>query len=405
MGVWQVGLMLSRLRHWTRSHPSGVGASTREQWITNPRAATAATVVAITVALVPDLIESGGDSWFEIAVSSVIVASPLLLVPRWPRTALAASMAGSILASVVWLLWAFEFPAVLVLAAAAGVRAATPWVLVACGTVSLTLPWVLDGWLYEDSPDFSTSQIVATLILGVTFAALSVGFGTLLAVSDEQAERLVAFERAEREAALEGQRHAIARELHDVAAHHLAALSVRLRTEQMVGHQAGAEAALAHAAQRTDEALASMRQIVHVLRSESAAPGPPSARVEDLEDLFARMSDAGVQVQFAGDTSAFNGPPALEMTIVRVVQEALTNVLQHSETDTVSVAITDAVHGITVIIEDPGPSRAGQADARSGFGLIGLAELVGAVGGSFVSEANPRGGWSTRAAFKRSAST
>ncbi len=398
--MWHVGLMLRYLSRRAGPDWSDTGALPRELWITHQTPANAATLVAFVAAVAPALVESGGDSWFEIVLSSGIVAAPLLLVPRWPRLALAASTIGAMLASVVWLVLAFEVPVVLVLAAAASVRAASLWFLIVWGAVSLTVPYVLDAWLFEESLPWSTSQIVATVILGTAFSALSVAFGALLALSGEQAERLVAFERSNREVALQGQRNAIARELHDVAAHRLAALSVRLRTEQMVGPQPG-EAALAHAADQTDEALASMRQIVRVLRSEAGVAEQPAAKLEDLDDLFISMANAGLPVEFAGNTDGLDVPPTLQMTIVHVVREALINVLQHSEADSARVTISETAEQITVTIDDPGPARFTPPDARTGFGLIGLAELVDAAGGTFASEATPDIGWSTHARLPR----
>lgn len=392
--------MLRKLISKTGRHWSDLSVLPRELWITHQPAANAACLIAFSAAMVPALVESGGRSFLEIGLSSSIVATPVLLVPRWPRVALAASTAGAILAAAVWLVLAFELPVVLVLAAVASVRAASPWFLVGCGTVSLTLPYVLDGWLFEEAVALSASQTVATVILGVTFSVLSVTFGALLTLSSEQAERLVAFERSESDAALARQRQAIARELHDVAAHHLAALSVRLRTEQMVGTEPS-DASLAYAADQSDQALASMRQIVRVLRSDAAVPEPPGATLNDLDGFFDRITDAGIQVDFAGDVNSLDVSPAFQITIVRVVQEALINVLQHSKADHVSVTISGTEKQITIAIDDPGPSRPKSPDERTGFGLIGLSELVDAAGGTFTSEVSPTGGWTTYASLPR----
>lgn len=193
-------------------------------------------------------------------------------------------------------------------------------------------------------------------------------------------------ERAHQAVILERQR--IARELHDVVAHHVS----------LIGVQAGAaRTALDTAPDRTRAALEAiesssraavgeMRQLLEVLAPSSPDDGwAPQPSLEQLPDLVDRWRAAGVTVDavLTGDPGTV--APTVSLCCYRVVEEALTNVARHSSASRVSVRVHIAAT-VRVEVLDPGPPRpvmtsGGPDGARTGRGLVGMRERVALCGG------------------------
>jgi signal transduction histidine kinase len=131
-----------------------------------------------------------------------------------------------------------------------------------------------------------------------------------------------------------------------------------------------------------------MRGLLGVLRDDDL-PTEPQPGLADLPALVERVRAAGVQVEFSTD-DRIQVPPAVGLTIYRVVQEALTNVTRHAgRRPAARVTIEHTADGIDVLITNTGSVP---ATLGSGRGLAGLRERVGTVGGTF--EAGPvDGGW------------
>lgn len=209
----------------------------------------------------------------------------------------------------------------------------------------------------------------------------------IVAQRDQLAEQAVSLERVR-----------IARELHDVVAHHVSAMGVQagaarrtLRTDAD-----RAEHALRHVEQSARDAIAELRTMVVALRSDGDGDGPMPT-LADVDGLLATAQDAGqiVDYRVVGEPSAVS--PMAELTLVRVLQESLTNARKHAgptahvdarlryRGDVVEVEVSDDGHGA--------PKRA----LGTGMGLTGMRERVAAVGGTLEAGARPAGGWLVRA--------
>ena len=243
-------------------------------------------------------------------------------------------------------------------------------------------------------PDTVTNTAV---VVAATAVAVAVGVG--LRSQDAQRELAVAaVRRAEREE--------VARELHDVVAHHVTGIVVATQAARAVAG-AGSPPAVAAALEQIEaagtEAMASMRRLVGVLRADPAggAPRTPAPSLEDLGDLVGRFRDAGaagaVELAVTGEPAAL--PADVQAAVYRVVQEALTNAARHAPgAARVAVAVACSPEEVVVEVTDSG-ARAGSGPAEragGGFGLVGVRERVEALGGT--SSAGPRsGGWAVRA--------
>ena len=200
---------------------------------------------------------------------------------------------------------------------------------------------------------------------------------------DQRARLAVAEERAR-----------IAREMHDVVAHHLAV---------MVALSDGAAATAAGAPQRAAgvmtqvaatgrQALGEMRRVVGLLRSASLDGRAPSPGLADIDGLIDRIRDAGVRVKLTKDGVPGDWGPAAGLTVYRIVQEALTNTLKHAGPQaTAEVTLRFGADGAEVTVVDDGAGRrAGPVEPGERHGLAGMVERVSAYAGKI--DAGPRSG-------------
>jgi signal transduction histidine kinase len=218
------------------------------------------------------------------------------------------------------------------------------------------------------------------------------------------AEQLAAQNEALRTARLEladqavGQeRLRIARELHDVVAHHMSAIVVQsaLAQDRLESDPAAAKRALAQVEDVSRNALREMRQILGVMRQAGDDQGAlaPSPSIGDLEQLCERAREAGLSVRAAVSGNAPPLPPAVELAAYRVVQEALTNVVKHAPGAHVDVRLDYTPRDLRIEVSDDGASNeqeSTRAPTGGGQGLIGMRERVSLLHGSF--EAGPRAG-------------
>ncbi|NUR52349.1 MAG: sensor histidine kinase [Hamadaea sp.] len=194
------------------------------------------------------------------------------------------------------------------------------------------------------------------------------------------------------------ERVALARELHDVAAHHLTGIVVQAQAAQIVARTRPAEVAdaLAEIESAAGDALTATRRVVGVLR-DSGDAAPITSQPESLAELVRRFPGPAVDLRTPpGLETGTAGPPELAATVYRVVQESLTNVARHAPAARrVSVAVSAADGLVTVLVSDDGPP--GPPSTGDGHGLLGMRERVEALGGTLDAGPGPDGGWIVRA--------
>ncbi|MFI5897889.1 sensor histidine kinase [Actinoplanes sp. NPDC051513] len=256
---------------------------------------------------------------------------------------------------------------------------------------------------------------LGTAVLGAGFLAGAWTGGQLVRARRSEAARAAA-EQAQR--AVTEERLRIARELHDVVAHSMSVITVQAGTaNHVIGtHPTEAQAALRVIESTSRTALTEMRQLLGVLRSGAEGvefaplPGPSG-----LPTLVRRAEEAGVRVELdlRGTESL---PGGIALSVYRIVQEALTNVVRHAAPARCEISVIVKGGQVSIDVTDDG-RRAGVSAAerigadpneqtrprmppdggRVGHGLIGMRERVLVYGGSFRAGPRPEGGFAVSA--------
>ncbi|QES50641.1 two-component sensor histidine kinase [Streptomyces venezuelae] len=243
-----------------------------------------------------------------------------------------------------------------------------------------------------DPGRFSLLFSVLTVVVG--------GYSLLLRVQAAQRVRdLHAVRTAER---LE-----LARELHDLVAHHVTGIVVEARAARFTQvaadpDPARTDAILARIERAGDEALGSMRRLVKVLREEDAPAGTaPVAGLQELRELTERFSATGPPVVLTIENGLDDRLPAeIAATAHRIVLEALTNIAKHAAGATaVRIGLRTVPAGLELRITDDGghPARLSDQARGGGYGLAGMTERAEAMGGTLTAGPTPEGGWTVTA--------
>lgn len=232
-------------------------------------------------------------------------------------------------------------------------------------------------------------------------AALGVGAWTLLVLAAAElvrvrrdqaiARRAARVERARHQAGEE--RLLIAQELHDVIAHHLSLINVQAGVAlHLVDRKPEqTEPALVAIKDASKEALAGLRSLVDLLRDEQqAAPRAPTARLSSIDDLVERAGHAGLTMHKSVAGGERTLPDAVEIAAVRIVQEAVTNVIRHAHARRADVHLGYGADVFTVAVDDDG--RGVPGDLAEGNGLRGMRERAHALGGELRVAASKLGG-------------
>jgi signal transduction histidine kinase len=224
-----------------------------------------------------------------------------------------------------------------------------------------------------------------------------------IAAIEERAERAERTREEEARRRVAEERLRIARELHDVVAHHIALVNVQagVASHVMDNRPDQAKEALAHVRQASRSALDELRATVGLLRQygDPAAPTEPAPGLGVLDQLVDGFVRAGMRVEVDAHPQEGLGTLAgsVDLTAYRVVQEALTNVHKHAGPGVkaeVRIARTHGALEITVLDDGVGTPS---GDAGGGHGLLGMNERVAALRGTCEAGPRPEGGFQVRA--------
>jgi signal transduction histidine kinase len=192
------------------------------------------------------------------------------------------------------------------------------------------------------------------------------------------------------------ERTSIARELHDIVAHSVSVMLVGVRGARDVLRTSPeiADDTLARVEASGERSLAELRRMLGLLRSPERSPeSRPQPTLANLEELVAEFQAGGLPVALdvVGDPQPL--AEGVELSVYRVVQEALTNVLKHARPTNVSVTLAFREAGLELEIVDDGVRQSDQSDDRHGQGIVGMRERVALLGGDLETGRRAGGGF------------
>ncbi|MBB4910979.1 histidine kinase [Actinophytocola algeriensis] len=270
------------------------------------------------------------------------------------------------------------------------------WMVV---SMILSLPWP-DSTEFTDAAgplDPMFASILYGFVFNVMFFAAAYWFGNLAWLSarrraelEWRAEELRASQEQNTRGAIIAERVRIARDLHDVVAHHVSVMGVQAGAARRALDK---DAGLARTALRTVEqtartAIGELRGLLGVLRAEdSEQEDTTSPGLDRLPELVSSARSAGLEVRHGVYGEPRPVPEGVAVSAYRVVQEALTNVVKHAGARTAEVRVRYLDSTLEVEVTDDGRGAANRPDGN-GFGLAGMRERVAVHGGEL--EAGPR---------------
>ncbi len=380
-------------------------------WLTQ-RIATGTAIllgVAMTVVITLNaMVTSRADTgWpFGVVVGVLICATALLRRrnPAWTVAAglavfAATGVAVALGAAPVGPMFGGGLAGLLVLGAAA-VRTQPPWLATVIGVAGT----VVIGVCETAGPDGFLDSRTGWAILGTTCWSGALAAGVYLRYVDFLHRQTVEMVRQE-------ERLDLARELHDVVAHHVTGMVVQAQAARFAGRDNADTllSALSSIEAAGTDTLASIRQLVGLLRDPEDSSSAQGAQ-EPISRMVERFAKHGPAVDLRLPDSLSHGlshgqldgwPPEVASTTYRVVQESLTNIARHAPDATaVAITITSDARQVNIEITDDAPA----APARhpwpgSGYGLVGMRERVEALGGKLRAGPLPGVGWAVQASL------
>ena len=360
------------------------------QWLATGVLAVAAGAVVLTVVARP-----GGYSGGRILIP-LLACVPVVVLRRWPLPVLGVVTAGAglvaatgaaLLPSGVLLGLALYFSAL-------GLPRPRSIALALSIAAALGVAVVYSAFAVRTAQPAAEATVNFVPLAGAWFIADSV------AARRRYQAGLAAQAERERAAEIREERVRIAREMHDVVAHALAVITVQAGVGRCLAGKRPEKASTAFGSIETISRTAQdeLRVVLGLLRDGEAGTAPlaPVPRLIDVKDLAdtVRASGIGVELRLEGTDRLLS--PSLELSVYRVVQEALTNVVKHAPGARAAVELTVSAGKVRLDVRDdggPGGGQAPQAGLGTGQGITGMRERTGAFGGWLVAGPVAGGGF------------
>lgn len=207
---------------------------------------------------------------------------------------------------------------------------------------------------------------------------------------------LVTRHQAAREQAAEEERLRIARELHDVVAHNVSVMAIQAGAARVSG--SSTSEALQTIENMARETLSELNRLLGVLRKDpAAADRSPQPGLAQLDGLLAAARASGLDASLKSTGEPRPLPAALDLSAYRIVQEAITNAMKHSNAARLEVVIDHQPDAIVITISDNGSGATEKVGESTGHGLIGMRERVELFGGELGAGSSSLGGFTVRA--------
>jgi signal transduction histidine kinase len=356
-------------------------------------AAVIAFCLVVTIAIAQDSTDPF-NGWTVVLI--VLIGGTLAFRRRSPEVALAVSVAGLAIYSIQHYAGGPIYLVPLVLVATIGAQGDRRRTIYAA--VATILAFVVVGFATSGADHIPYLLAMAGWLIGAVFIGTAYfNRKALLCQLQQRAKDLEENQEEEARRRVAEERLRIARDLHDVIAHGVAAINLQAGVAlHVIERQPDVAApALATIKDLSKQTLDELRATVGVLRSDAtdgAAPRAPTPGIRQLAELVDQARHAGLSVDLQVEAGLDGVPSAVDVAAYRIVQESLTNVMRHAgpRAHTVVAITQDANGGLTVEVTDDGLGAATGPASTPGHGLAGMRERAATVGG--VLTAGPRVG-------------
>jgi len=343
----------------------------------------------------------GGSRWVNIVVQAALVV-PLV----WRRRA--PTLVFAVVAAIAFVQWTFAVPlpadlALLVVLFTLAVHATPNRAFVGAGVLEVGVVLASVTWTMSDNVGKSllylTGLVAASLFIGFTLRTWREHVDGLV----EHARWLEQDRDRQAQIASAAERARIARELHDVVAHNVSIIVTLADGSVAIAEADPARArdAMADVSTAGRQALADMRQLLGVLRNGTeAADRHPQPELSALPQLIRGVRGTGLPVDFTQGGAPFPVTPGASLTVYRIVQESLTNVVKHAKAPSrVDVNLVFDAPYVEVLVRDDGDPV---IEAGRGHGVEGMCERASMCGGVLRAGPVPEGGWEVAARLRAS---
>ncbi|GAB2549685.1 sensor histidine kinase [Nocardia heshunensis] len=273
-------------------------------------------------------------------------------------------------------------------------------------TVKITAPLaalalLIASFLHQPTPILTGARIsvVAGFLVAGALSEATRNRRNYLAALHARAELAERTREDEAQRRVGEERVRIARELHDIVAHHMALAHAQASTAAYLlqSKPEQAQEMLDQLANTTSTALRELKATVGLLREDDGdAPLEPTPGLDQLQDLLTSFERAGLDITLTVTGGPRPLPSGTDLTAYRIIQEALTNVAKHADTATATVRLAYSRQLLTISVIDDGsakPARDDENSAAAGYGLIGMNERAASVGGHLHAGRRPDGGF------------
>jgi len=366
-------------------------------------------VVLIPLLCLPDLLSPQRPGEFDVEFThlpwpgTIALQAGLLLPLLWRRRqpALTFAVIAAVFLVVCALgVWLRVGMAVLIALYHLALRGRPRHLPVACAVLALALGLIalrLPGDVsIVDGLFFLGTTVVAAVALGL---AVRVRRAQLAALQDRAAQRV--------QLAAAAERTRVAREMHDIVGHNLSVIITLADGGARAADitPARGKQALLMISDTGRQALGELRRTLGVLRDQRAASDTaqlsPQPRLADINALCARIRAAGPQVAYRTSGDVDNLDRGVQLTVYRIVQEALTNALKHAGHETrIDLTLTAGDMALRIHVHDTGPVQQATRPEQphdEGQGLTGMRERAALYNGTVTAGPAPGGGWAVRA--------
>jgi signal transduction histidine kinase len=396
--------------------PAAARTAARRRGHLPPAAAAAAVdAVALLVMLGALAFRRGGAPAYQgtaVLVLTFAAWLPLLGRTRWPLPVLAATTAVECLHLAILPFVGAYTNAGIAMGAYQPVPVAT---MVAAFTVASRRRWPV-GWtagglaagaLLAVSIITQPGFLIATDMVMFDLVIIATAVGVAVSLRRERTARRDREIREETRREVTGERLRIARDLHDMVAHHLALVNAQAGVaEYLMRNDPKAAAALSGISLHSRQALDELRATVGLLRSdgdnpEDARAGHSTPGIDKLDELASGFRSAGTDVSLAAAGVPTELPPGGDLAVYRIVQESLTNAAKHAPGAAADVTLHWHEDRLELTVTNGlSPGREpGYRGSGTGHGIIGMQERARSCGGNLTARAAPDGGFEVRAAI------